>query len=104
MDADKSKAEGKLAKAYAKNGKQYGVIEVQLTLAFKSLEGFQFDQPLMISMQGSLDTAIDGSSTAGKITFTGKMKGKGRGERDGLKFTVDMNYDLSSVEERTAEK
>jgi hypothetical protein len=104
LDLAKSKAEGKLLKVYDKDGKKFGVLEIKITLAVKEADKIKFDPPLMFEIQGTLDTAIDGSSTAGKMVMTAKIKGKGVLENNGMKFSVDMDMTFGGDEERSAEK
>jgi hypothetical protein len=60
--------------------------------------------PVTVDMTATLDTAIDGSSTAGKMTTSGTIAGKGEVENMGMKFTMEMNFSGEDSQERSAEK
>jgi hypothetical protein len=108
MDADKSKAGGKLVKVYSKGGKLYGVIELTLTVAIKKLGSkdgsLTFDPPATMEMKLTLDVVIDGTSGAGVMTMTGKLNGKGNMSAADQKLTVDMNMEMSGKKEESVEK
>jgi hypothetical protein len=105
VDASKSKAEATLTKAYKKNGKQYGIIDLNLKLAVKSMQGgLKFDPPAMMDMKFALDVCIDGTETAGALSMTAKLKGKAVIDQMGMKFTVDMSLDSNGKKEQSAEK
>jgi hypothetical protein len=104
LDAAQSKADAKLVRVYDKDGKRFGVIELHLKAAFKSMQGMAFDPPLVIEMQGTLDTAIDGSGTAGKMTMNGKINGKGQAGKAPMTVTVEMANNMVAEQERSAEK
>jgi hypothetical protein len=108
LDVDKSGGDGKLTKVYTKDGKQFGVVEMTLKLATKVTKlppGItKFLEDPTIDMKLTLDTALDGSSTAGSLTMTGKVKTKVAGEQKGIKFTVDSLVDVGGKQERTVEK
>jgi hypothetical protein len=104
LDADKTKGDGTLLKVYKKDEKQFGVVEVKLKLAIKGAGGLKFDEPAVMDLTLALDTALDGSTTAGSMTMKGKMTGKAVLDQMGMKFGVQLNMDASGKEERTAEK
>jgi hypothetical protein len=104
LDPDKSSAKAKLAKVYDKDGKKFGEIEVTLKLTPKTPADVKFESPPTIDMKVTLNTAIDGSSTAGTMKMTGKMKSKVTVEQMGMKFTVDSALDMKGEQERSAEK
>jgi hypothetical protein len=87
VDLKASRAEGKLVKAYTKGKSQFGVIEVNLKLAVKRLDkDVPFDPPATVELKATIDTAIDGSSTARTETHVARFKGKAvfqQGERKG---------------------
>jgi hypothetical protein len=105
LNAEHSGAEGKLVKAYKKDGRQYGVIEMTLKVAPATTPpGVKFDAPPVIEMKLTLDTTIDGSSTAGVLSMTGGGGGKATVEQNGKKFTVENRADLTGKKEQSAEK
>ena len=104
VDLTKSKGEGKLLKTYKKDGKEFGVLEVKVQLALTSMPGLKFEQPATLDLTGTLDAAIDGTSTAGTMSMAGKFTGKALVEQGGMKFTVELALDLSGKKERSAEK
>jgi hypothetical protein len=104
LDLGKSAGRAKLLKAYAKDGKQFGVIEVDLKLAVKTMQGLTCDPPARFNIKGTIDTAIDGSSTAATMTMTFRLSSKAQVEQDGMKFTVEMSLEGSGKLERSAEK
>ena len=104
LDAAKSKGTGKLVKAYQKDGKQWGVLQIDLKLALQTIEGLKLDTPAEMDLQASLDVAIDGSSTAGVMTMTGKMTLKSQFEQAGMKFRIEGSVELSGKKEASAEK
>jgi hypothetical protein len=104
FDLDKSSAEGVLSKAYTKDGKQFGVVDLNLKLAMKAPPGITTDAPIIMDAKVSLDTAIDGSSTAGTLSVGFKMTMKGTIDANGQKITMNMNMDSNGKTVRTAEK
>jgi hypothetical protein len=69
----KTKATGKLLKAYKKDGRQYGVIRLHLRLAPKSVTGDGIKVALQpnsyVTIEVTMDGCIDGSSTNYTATF-----------------------------------
>ncbi len=104
LDLQKSSGRAKLLKAYARDGKQFGVLEVDLKLAVKTMQGLKCDPPARFDIKGTIDTAIDGSSTAATMSMTFRVSGKAQGEQGGMKFTVEMAMEGSGKLERSAEK
>jgi len=72
----KSRGEATLAKVYQNQGKQFGVINFEITLAVNELRNFRLDTPLTRTWTGSVDAAIDGSSTSINTSRTSKLTGK----------------------------
>jgi hypothetical protein len=105
LDAAQTSAEVKLAKVYQKDGRQFGTIEMALKMAPADLPpGIKFDKPPVIEMKITLDAAIDGSTTEGKMTMTGKVASRSTAEQMGMKFVVETTADLSGKREQSAEK
>jgi hypothetical protein len=104
LDLERSKGTGKLVKVYDKDGKRFGVIAVDLQLAFKTLRGTPFDPPALSTLHLSLDTPIDGSSTEATIRTTGRFTGTKVLEQKGQKLSQQMSLDMSSTIERSVSK
>jgi hypothetical protein len=100
FDYAKSKGEAKLASAYEKEGHQWGVIELTIQLVIKDPKGGE--SLGSFELNGSIETAIDGSSTARKLNFSGPLKTRGK-MRPGDKSTMVMEVTFSTTEERDAE-
>jgi len=98
FDVSKIKGEGKLLKVYDK-GKR-GIIEVSLKVPMKEPPGIKFDQSPIFEFTLTLDSAIDGSSTAGKMTGVGKLVAKGKVD----KFDVEITAGVNTTQEQSAEK
>jgi hypothetical protein len=97
MDPDTVKGEGKLVKAYKKDGKQWGTIDYAITFQselgpLKKVKG---------EMKATVDEALDGSTTAGKGAFKIKWAGKQTIEANCMKITVDFKLDVTVDSERS---
>lgn len=99
IDAAKSKATAKLVKAYKKDGKQFGVIDADVSMVM-NFKGVKAD-PMIVDLKISLDAAIDGSTTAGVSTMSGKFKGA-IPTPDGGK--VDIAMEMTGKDVHSAEK
>lgn len=79
IDPKKSSVEGKLLKAYKKDGAQYGVLELTLTLAVTDIDlngqSVKTSADSKIVMKGTIDTCIDGTvaSEDGKMEVTANI-------------------------------
>jgi hypothetical protein len=104
LDPEQTKGDARFTKAYRKDGRQFGVIEATLKLAIKGNNGVTFDPPGTMEMKLTVDGVIDGSSTAGTVTMTGKLEGKGVLKQAGQTIAVDFHIDASSRVEQSAEK
>jgi hypothetical protein len=104
LDLDRSDGRARLVKVYARDGKRFGVIEIDLKLAVKTMQGLKCDPPARFEIKGSIDAAIDGSSTASAMSMTFTTAGKARVEQGGMKFTMEMALEGSGKLERSAEK
>jgi hypothetical protein len=67
FDVDKVKASGKLVKAYKKDGQQHGVVEYQVSVPMKSLEGMHpcrdgAKMELTITLEGCIDGTVEPTS------------------------------------------
>jgi hypothetical protein len=81
IDAAKSTGSGKLLKAYEKNGKQFGVVELTITLPVTHLNHEDKKTPtkqgkivLKLERDGTIDGAMDVSQL--KVTFDGDIRGE----------------------------
>jgi hypothetical protein len=101
IDSDKAKGIGKLLKVYKKDGKQWGSLEFKI-----QMEQRPKDAPaaIKIDLTGVLDTPIDGSSTAGKMTFKAKGGLKFSIEQNGKKYNVESAGDETATQEQTEVK
>jgi hypothetical protein len=104
LDAGKSRGSARLVKVYERGGKQFGVIEFELDMAVKAMKQLTFDSPARFAVKGSLDTVIDGSSTAGVFHTTATLTGKGLLRRSDGKLMVEINLEIKDRRERSEEK
>jgi hypothetical protein len=97
FDLDKAKGTGKLAKAYKKGDRQFGVLEIDLTTPLVALPGTEFkcEAGSKFQLKLTLDVCIDGSAEAGDmkgdLKFSGKAKASQGGMDYGLEFDVSVN-------------
>lgn len=98
----KSKGEATLAKVYQNQGKQFGVIDFQITLAIGELQKSRVDPPLTRTWTGSVDAAIDGSSTSLNSSWTSKLTGKAQMEgADKKKSLVEATMESTGHREQS---
>jgi hypothetical protein len=101
VDPKKSSGKGKLLKVYKKGGKTWGVMEIKMSFAVKKIEGVVLDPPGALHMKGTLDTPIDGSSTAGTMKTSFRMTGKAKVKMaDGSTVIVEMDTEASGTTEK----
>jgi hypothetical protein len=102
LDRKASRADAKLVKAYRKGKSQFGVIQVEVKLAVKEVaREARFDPPAVMEVKMTIDTAIDGSSTARTEIVSARFKGKGRplAGKDEIEFDrADSSRSVSSEE------
>lgn len=101
---EKSSVTGKLAKVYKKGNSQFGVIDVRIKLAVPKLGPIPLQKPVFFDVTISLDTAIDGSSTAGVLHGRGGMKGQTTIMQGNQNLGIDFNFSLDNVQKSSAEK
>src|SRR5947209_13832178 len=96
MDLDSLKAQAKLLKVYPKDGQQWGTIELDVSAAIKKFGPLALAKTLPFKMKMTLDTAIDGSSTANQLKGTIAVKGASDLEQNGKTITrnVALNADI----------
>jgi hypothetical protein len=104
VDASKSKCQAKLIKAYQKNGHPFGVIEYNVDMAVVSLGSNKLSNPIMFRMKVTIDSDMDGSSTAGTMSMTGSMIGKSDINQGGQVITIDLNTQMSGRQVISAEQ
>ena len=97
LDEDKSKGTVKLVKVADKNNSKVGLLEIKVKMVSKA----SLQAPSMtIDVEGTLETAIDGSSTAEKLSLTGNASGKGPSG----KAILEIKLKHAGETQRTAEK
>jgi hypothetical protein len=104
LDEKRSEGDGKLVKVYAKDGRQYGVIELHFKFALKKSGNILFEKPAIMDTKVTLDVVIDGSSSAGTVTQEITMKGRGAVMDKGQKLFIDLATELSGRRERSPER
>jgi hypothetical protein len=94
IDLDKATAAGKLLRAYKKDGRQYGVIEVKMTFPMQSLgEGAKkliFQPGAVFQLTFLLDLCIDGSLSSGTARTDFTLMGNGVLKAEGQEFQFAM--------------
>lgn len=100
LDKDKSTAEAKLVKAYMKDGRQFGVIEVNMKMQSKEPKDPSSGTTRKIDAKLTLEGVIDGSSTTMTLTTVSKWSSKSKF----LFSTRDVDMEGLEKEERSAEK
>jgi len=103
LDPEKSSGEGKLTKVYEKDGHKFGVMTLTFKMAL-NIPMIEFEKTPIMEMKLNLDTAIDGSSTAGVVTSMGNMATKGTVNANGKKLTIEIEQDLSGKKTQSADK
>ncbi len=105
LDASKTKGTATLKKVSTKDGKTIGVIEFDMILSIKSLKGeadIAFDPPADAHVTMTLETPIDGSTSAGTMTTVVAFEGKGSLSVNGMDLTLELktkaNGSASTVE------
>jgi len=103
FDLDKSKATGKLVKAYKKDGKQFGQMEYVIELPMTKLEGmFPCKEGSKMEMKIVVDGCIDGTIDADSSTFTTKVTGSAEVIQDDKPTGVIIKFDISGDEKSTS--
>jgi hypothetical protein len=108
IDAAKSTGSGKFVKAYQKDGKQFGVMELTVTMAVSHLVGDDGNKnPTKvgkITIKIELDGAIDGSlaETKTKLTIDGEIRASL--QVNGMDVNVEINLSGKVDDQRTPVK
>jgi len=104
MDMERTKGQAQLLKTYKKGDQLFGVIEIDLVLAYSAMDQLKFNPPAFFRINGALDTAIDGSSGEGTLTLSTKLTGRTVVEQKGAKVTLIISRTGTVVKEHTAGK
>ena len=104
LDMAKTKTEGKLVRVYEKDGHTFGVLELALEFAIDKIEKVAFEKPAVMKAKMVLDTAIDGSTTAGVLTADMTLEGTAEVERGGQKFTMQLTITAHGEKHQSAQK
>jgi hypothetical protein len=104
IDLAKVVASGKLLKAYKKNGQQWGVIEVVAKGPMQKLGPLPLTKPIDFQLKAVLETAIDGSSTAGEMKGQLSLRGRGEFRQKDLTFNLDIDGLMEYRQVQSAEK
>lgn len=104
LDLERTKGQAQLVKAYKKGQQQFGVIGVDLILAYSAMDNLKFNPPALFRIQGTLETAIDGSSAEGTLTLVSRLTGRTLVEQKGAKVTLEISRTGNVVKQRTAVK
>jgi len=104
VDASQLKARGKLVKAYKKGNEQWGTVELDFTVPMTKLGPLLLDTRLDLKFKMTIDTAIDGSSTAGEGRGTLALKGASTFMQNGMTFRINVSIDSQMLRDSTAEE
>lgn len=99
-----AEGEARLVRVSRKDGRQLGRIEFTLTLALRDSRVPRMQNPCTLEISGQLETAIDGSSTAGTLSTTVKTAGTFLWDKGGAKLQVKTSTETVATEERSEEK
>jgi len=104
-EGDKSSAQGKLVKAYQKDGKQFGVVEYTIQLAMKEALGggvtvpFQPDGKIILVV--TYDGCIDGTAPVYNSTMAMKLHGVALFPVDTPQVRIEVAVNAQGKESRT---
>src|SRR5262245_41203955 len=100
FDLDKAKGTGKLAKAYKKGDRQFGVLEIDMTTPLVALPGTEFkcEAGSKFDLKLMLDVCIDGSAEAGDMKGDLKFAGKAKGSQGGMDFGLDFDVSVTRTD------
>jgi len=107
IDADKSTCTGKLLKAYQKDGRQYGQMQIDAKLVLSKFKAgpvpADLEEGSAINIKFTFDGCIDGSRSSGRMDIAMNIKMAGAIKTpDGFDVKVDMNMkkDASKTQEQ----
>lgn len=92
VDESKSKLTGKLARVYAQDGKQRGVIELDVRIEVKPDGKDKKDKGGWLTLTGTVDLVIDGSVPDIKLNLTFKLGANDEEKKDS---GIEMNFEKS---------
>jgi hypothetical protein len=109
LDVKKSVSEGKLIKAYKKDGRQFGVMKFKLDMPLdyigKGKEQLKFTSGAKMIVDIDFDVCIDGGSENGVMTMKMNMKGMATlAALEGATAMMDVSVDGSQVIENAPKK
>ena len=103
-DFDKLKGQGKLLKAYKKDGQQWGSLEIALSVPIRKFGPLELEKTIPFDLKLTLDTPIDGSSTANQVKGTVTVRGKSQVEQNGQTIMIDIDVSAVISRSQSAEK
>jgi hypothetical protein len=105
FDLSKAKGTGKLTKAYKKEDRQFGVLEIELSAPLISLPGAPFKPRAgsTFSMKLNLDTCIDGTAEAGTLKGEVKFAGTADATPGGKEAERVVKFEVTTVRTDTQE-
>jgi hypothetical protein len=105
FDMTKAKGTGKLTKAYKKDDKQYGVLEIELAAPLIALPGTEFKcrSGAAFSMKLALDTCIDGTAEAGTVKGEVKFAGTADVSASGKEGDRVIKFEMTAARTDTQE-
>jgi len=101
IDESGIKGTGKLLKVYEKDGRQFGVMRMELTFPIKSVKGLDIEKGAATA-SGDMDVCIDGSAHLG--TVNGVFEFAFRGKISGQDARVESSTRVQSTEVYKAPK
>jgi hypothetical protein len=106
IDLAKSTGAGKLIKAYKKDGKQFGAMEYDITMALTKIAAgpgmaIELDNTSSLKMTIKFDGCIDGSLNTGVMDMKMEMKMVGALNANGVEVKVDAK--MTKSDSRTQE-
>jgi hypothetical protein len=103
IEPSTSRGEAKLTKVYFKDGQQFGVIDYDIVLAIKEIQGAKFSSPILGTVKGTVEAAIDGSSTSINSSWDMKTVGKVFKDVQGKQVPVELNITATGRREQSNE-
>lgn len=109
LNVAKSAGQGKLMKAYKRDGRQYGELKFSIEIPITSIgEGkgtLVFGDGVKIVLDLTLDTCIDGATEAGKMQMKMRMAGNATiPDAPGASATLDISVEASQIQSDVKKK
>jgi hypothetical protein len=98
------KAQGRLLKTYKKDAQQWGTLEFNVAMPLKKLGGAALPKPVFLQIKMTIDTAIDGSSTAGVMLGTMTLRGSADITSGNQTYLYELDYTSEFRIDRSAEQ